>query len=149
MTTAEVTKPGRGGARGPRTFKESPTSRDRVIGESLAKKVKELTNRDLSVIDVLAVKFSISRWYEDPATKELMNNIEPQLKRAEAQKKKEKAEALLREAEAELGETESDEDSDDADDDATAAAAADGEDEDDDEGTDVFDEEDGKVSASF
>lgn len=147
MTTAEETKTaGRGGARGPRTFKESPTPRDRVIGESLAAKVKELTGRELSVIDTLAVKFSLSRWYEDPATKELLNNIEPQLKRAKAQEKKEKAEALLREAQAELGDAEADDDSDDADDATTAAAAADDEEEDE----DVFgDDDDEKVSASF
>lgn len=146
MTTAEVTKPGRGGARGPRTFKESPTPRDRVIGESLSAKVEELTGRKLSVIDTLAVKFSLSRWYEDPATKELLNNIEPQLKRAKAQEKKEKAEALLKEAEAELGDVEADEDSDDTDDEATAAAAAD---DDEDDGDDVFGDDDEKVSASF
>lgn len=147
MSTETVNAPtGRGGARGPRTFKDSPTPRDRVIGESLSAKVEELTGRKLSVIDTLAVKFSISRWYEDPATKELMNNIEPQLKRAKAQEKKEKAEALLAEATAELGDVDSDEDSDDADDDLTAEAASDEEDEDD----DVFgDDDDEKVSASF
>ena len=151
MTTTETeTKTsGRGGARGPRTFKESPTARDRVIGESLAKKVKELTNRDISTIDVLAVKFTISRWYEDPATKELMNDMDSQLKRAKAQEKKEKAQKLLEEAEDELGSIESDEDSDDADDSDTAEAAAAGDDEDDD--SDVFGDEDDdeKVSASF
>ena len=146
MTTTETTKTsGRGGARGPRTFKESPTPRDRVIGESLSKKVKELTGRDVSLLDTLAVKFSLSRWYEDPATKELLNDMDSQLKRAKAQEKREKAQKLLEEAEAELGDVEADEESDD-DEDGAASAAADT-DEDDDE--DVFDDDDDKVSASF
>lgn len=141
--TETVEKTGRGGARGPRTFKESPTARDRVISESLAAKVKELTGLDVSPQDARAVKFSLSRWYEDPATKELMNNMDSQLKRAKAAEKKEKAEALLKEALAEMGEADEDEDSDD--DDSAAYAGNDTDDDSDDD--DVF--EDGKVSASF
>lgn len=144
MSTETVSK-GRGGARGPRTFKDSPTARDRVISESLAAKVKELTGKEIPAEDCRAVKFSLSRWYEADDTKELLNDMDSQLKRAKAQEKREKAQKLLEEAEAELGDVEADEDSDDASDEDTAAAAADDEDEDE----DVFDDSDEKVSASF
>ena len=148
MTETDVTeKPGRGGARGPRTFKETPTARDRVISESLAKKVKELTGLDVTPQDARAVKFSLSRWYEDPETKELLNNMDSQLKRAKAQEKKEKAEADLKAAMAELEGVDDEFDDDEGDDeDATAEAAAD-DDSDEEADDDVF--EDGKVSASF
>lgn len=155
MTTeTEAPKKTRGGARGPRSFKESPTVRDRVIGESIAKKAKELTGRDIDLIDVLAVKFTISRWYEDPATKDLMNDMDAQLKRAKAQEKREKAQKMLEEAELELDnitDDDADDESDDADDDETAAAAAAGDDdsEDEEDEDDYFDESDSKVSASF
>lgn len=141
MSTETIEKTGRGGTKGPRTFKATPTARDRVISESLASKVKELTGLVISPNHVRAVKFSLSRWYDDPATKELMNNMDSQLKRAKAQEKKEKAEELLREAQAELGDA--DEDDDDAAEDSAAAAASLDEDEDE----DVF--ADDKVSASF
>lgn len=152
MTTATTeTKSGRGGARGPRTFKDTPTPRDRVIGESLQAKVKELTGREISVIDVLAVKFSLSRWYEDPATKQLMNDMSEQLKRAEAQTKADKLKAELAKLEAELdsgefSDDDSEADEDDAEDESAYAAASDTEDEDDE---DVFGDEDDSVEASF
>ena len=146
MSTETEAKTGRGGARGPRTFKESPTARDRVIGESLAAKIKELTGRQIDVIDVLAVKFSLSRWYEDPATKTLMNDMTEQLKRAEAQGKADKLKAELKKLEAELDSGEfSDSEGDEDDEDESTYEASTSGDEDDDE--DVF--EDGKVSASF
>jgi hypothetical protein len=151
MTTeAEPKTSGRGGARGPRVFKETPTARDRVIGDSLAAKVKELTNRDVSLLDTLAVKFSLSRWYEDPATKDLLGNMDDQLKKANAQAKKEKAQKALDEAEAELEDLggEEDSDSDDSDEDATAAAAADDSDDEEEDVDDPFDDDE-KVSASF
>ena len=148
MSTETEAKPsGRGGARGPRSFKETPTSRDRVIGESLAGKVKELTGRDVSLLDTLAVKFSLSRWYEDPDTKSLLSNMDTQLKRAKVLEKKEKAEKELREALAELGEVEEDEDSDDADDDLTAEAASD--EDSDEDSDDLFDDDNEQVSATF
>lgn len=140
MSTETTEKTGRGGTKGPRTFKTTPTPRDRVISESLAAKVKELTGLEIPPNHVRAVKFSLSRWYDDPATKELMKNMDSQLKRAKAQEKKEKAEELLREAQSELGDADDDDDS--ADEEA-AAASFDDEDEDD----DVFDDD--KVSASF
>lgn len=144
MTSTETeAKPGRGGARGPRVFKDVPTDRDRVIGTSLAAKAKELTGRDISLLDVLAVKFSLSRWYEDPATKDLLNNMDNQLKKATAQRKAEKARKDLEEAEKELGDIDED-DSDDADDELTAEAADEG-----DEDEDVFDDDTEKVSADF
>jgi hypothetical protein len=152
MTTeAEPKTSGRGGARGPRVFKETPTARDRVIGDSLAAKVKELTNRDVSLLDTLAVKFSLSRWYEDPATKDLLGNMDDQLKKANAQAKKEKAQKALDEAEAELEDLGGEEDSEDgSEDEATAAAAedSDGEEEEDVDVDDPFDDDE-KVSASF
>lgn len=155
MSVETTEKTGRGGARGPRQFymlKENPservpTDRDRVIGESIRKKAKEVTGQDISLVDVLAVKFTLSRWYEDPATKELLNDMDSQLKRAKAQAKREKAEALLREAEKELEEVSSDDDSDD--DEAGTAEAADETEDDEDDEDDAFDDEDDKVSATF
>ena len=147
MSVETAEKTGRGGARGPRTFKDSPTPRDRVISESLASKVAELTGKSISAEDCRAVKFALSRWYEDPATKALLNDMDSQLKRAKAQEKAEKARKLLAEAEAEMGDIsdEDDEDSDDASeaDDLESAHAGDDEDE------DLFDEADDSVSASF
>lgn len=157
MTTTEAPKTSgrRGGAPGPRVFyalKENPsdrvpTDRDRVIGESIRKKAKEVTGQDISLIDVLAVKFTLSRWYEDPATKDLLNDMDSQLKRAKAQAKREKAQKLLEEAEKELGDVQDDDDSDDSDEDTTSEASSAGDD--DDEDDDVFDDDDDKVSASF
>lgn len=151
MTTAATeTKAGPGG-KGPRTYKDKPTARERVLTESLAKKVKELTGRDVSAETARAVRWTISRWYEDPATKELMTNMDAQLKRAKAQEKFEKAQAALKEAQAELGDVDEDDDGEDFDETADDSAsqdddADDDEDEDDDE--DLFDDEK-TVSASF
>ena len=66
MTTAttETKAGGRGGARGPRTYKDKPTDRERVLTESLSKKVKELTGRDVSPETCRAVRWTFSRWYE-------------------------------------------------------------------------------------
>ncbi len=145
-------KKGRGRS-GPLPFRETPTPRDRVVGESLAKKTLETTGRTISMMDCLAVKWALTRWYDDPETKALLKNMDSQMKRAKAQEKAEAARKLLLEAEAELGDIESDLDSDDAseDEDIEAAAAGDDDsDEDSDEDLDeddLFDEE--KVSTTF
>lgn len=129
------------GARGPRVYQDKPTLRERVLCESLAKKVKELTGREVSTETARAFRFTYSRWYADPATRELMQGMSSQIKRAKAQEKREKALAELREAEAELGDVESDiEDDDETDEDTNFD-----DDEDDDE--DVFDSD--KVKTSF
>ncbi|AEK07512.1 hypothetical protein PBI_ROPE_68 [Mycobacterium phage Rope] len=149
MTVETTEKTGRGGARGPRVFKDTPTPRDRVISESLADKVKELTGKTISPEDCRAVKFSLSRWYEDPATKELLNDMDAQLKKAKAKEKAEKARKLLEEAQRELEDAEEDDDSDDASDEDTQAAAADEDDEDDEDSLFDDEDEDDKVSATF
>ena len=82
--------------RGPRTYKPRPTPRERVITESLAAKVKELTGRDVSAETCRAVKWSLSRWYEDPATKTLLSDMDSQLKKARAQAKLDKLRLLER-----------------------------------------------------
>ena len=150
MTTdATEAKAGPGG-KGPRTYKDKPTARERVLTESLAKKVKELTGRDVTAETARAVRWTISRWYEDPETKELMTNMDAQLKRAKAQEKFEKAQAALREAQAELGDTDDeDEDGEDYDVSVDVSDSDDEDDSDDDEDDDIFDESDKKVSASF
>ena len=150
MTTATTeTKSGPGG-KGPRTYKDKPTARERVLTESLAKKVKELTGRDVSSETARAVRWTISRWYEDPETKELMTNMDAQLKRAKAQEKFEKAQAALKEAQAELGDVDDDDDGEDFDASVDDSAAEDDEDEDEDsDDEDLFDDDDKKVSASF
>lgn len=130
--------------RGPRTYKASPTPRDRVITESLAAKVKELTGRDVSAETCRAVKWSLSRWYEDPATKTLLSDMDSQLKKAKAQEKLDKLQAALKEAEAELNDVVAEEDSADDDDEDGEYNGID----DDEDDEDVF-SEDGKVSASF
>ena len=131
--------------RGPRTYKPRPTPRERVITESLAAKVKELTGRDVSAETCRAVKWSLSRWYEDPATKTLLSDMDSQLKKAKAQEKLDKLQAALKEAEAELNDVAAEEDSDEDSDDVGEYNGIDDEEEDDD---DVFSEDD-KVSASF
>ena len=132
--------------RGPRTYKATPTDRDRVITGSLASKVKELTGRDVSAETCRAVKWTLSRWYEDPATKVLLSDMDSQLKKARAQAKLDKLQEALKEAEAELNDVVSEDDSeDDNDDDEGIEASLD---DTDDEDEDVF-SEDGKVSASF
>lgn len=131
--------------RGPRTYKPRPTPRERVITESLAAKVKELTGRDVSAETCRAVKWSLSRWYEDPATKTLLSDMDSQLKKAKAQEKLDKLQAALKEAEAELNDVAAEEDSDEDSDDEGEYNGIDDEEEDDD---DVFSEDD-KVSASF
>lgn len=135
-----------GKTRGPRTYKSMPTPRERVITGSLAAKVKELTGREVSAETCRAVKWTLSRWYEDPATKTLLSDMDAQLKKAKAQEKLDKLEAALREAKEELNDVESDDDSGDDDDDgSTYEASLDDTDEDED---DIF-ASDSKVSASF
>lgn len=152
MTTAttETKSGGRGGARGPRTYKDKPTDRERVLTTSLSEKVKELTGRDVSPETCRAVRWTFSRWYEDPKTKELFENMDAELKRAKAQAKYEAAQAALKEAQAELGDVDldSDDDTDDASFEESEGDSADEADDDEDEDEDVFDS-DSKVSASF
>jgi hypothetical protein len=143
MTTETAT--GKARASGPRTYKGSPTPRERVLTESLASKVKELTGRDVSPETVRAVRWTTSRWYEAPETRKLFEDMDVQIKRAKAQEKREKAQALLREAESELGDFDDEEDSE-SDDDTYEDVGSDDVDEEEDE--DVFDETE-KVSASF
>lgn len=151
-TTTETAK-GTPGGKGPRKYKDKPTDRERVLCESLAKKVKELTGRDVSPETVRAVRWSTSRWYEDPATKELMGNMDLQLKKAKAQAKFEAAQAALKEAQAELGDVDEDDDSEEVEEstDATSSDEEDAEDDgdDDDDDDDMFADSDSKVSASF
>lgn len=154
MTTATTeTKPGRrGGARGPRTYKDKPTDRERVLTESLSRKVKELTGRDVSPETCRAVRWTFSRWYEDPETKQLFENMDAELKRAKAKAKYEAAQAALKEAQAELGDLElelgeSNDDEDDGLSESEGDADEDDEDDDDDDDEDAFDDD--KVSASF
>lgn len=151
MTTATTETKGPGGAKGPRVWKDKPTDRERVICGSLAETIKELTGRDVSPETVRAVRWSTSRWY-DSVGKDLMQNMDGQLKRAKAQAKFEAAQQALKEAQAELGDY--DEDADEAASDETDAfdevseADSDDSDDDADDDDDVFDE--GKsVSASF
>lgn len=126
-----------------RQYKPTPTPRERVITNSLAAKVKELTGREVSPETCRAVKWALGRWYDDPATKALLSDMDTQLKKARAQEKLDKLQAALREAEEELNDVESDEDSDD-DDDGSNSNFDDLEDDED----DVFADGD-KVSASF
>jgi len=153
MTTAESTEATtgtRGGSRGPRVYKSTPTPRERVLSESLARKVKEVTGREVSAETVRAVRWSFSRWYDDPATKQLMNDMDSELKKAKAREKYEKAQAALREAQAELGDIDDDEEDSDGSFDATdedEEEDADEDDSDDEDDDDVFDDD--KVSASF
>ena len=130
--------------RGPRVYKSTPTPRERVITGSLAAKVKELTGREVSAETCRAVKWSLSRWYEDPATKTLLQDMDSQLKKAKAQEKLDKLQAALKEAEEELNDVESEDDSDDDDDSYSASLESDDEDDED----DIF-AEGKKVSASF
>lgn len=152
MTTAttETKSTGRGGARGPRTYKDKPTDRERVLTESLSKKVKELTGRDVSPETCRAVRWTFSRWYDDPETKQLFENMDAELKRAKAKAKYEAAQAALKEAQAELGDLEGEEDDeDDGSFDATEGDSDDSdEDESDDDAEDMFGDDE-KVSASF
>ena len=132
-------------SRGPRTYKTMPTPRDRVITDSLAAKVKELTGREVSSETCRAVKWTLSRWYEDPATKTLLSDMDSQLKKAKAQEKLDKLQAALKEAEEELNDVVSEEDSDEDSEDGSYEASLDDDDEDED---DVF-ATGKKVSASF
>lgn len=132
-------------SRGPRTYKSMPTPRDRVITASLADKVKELTGREVSAETCRAVKWTLSRWYEDPATKTLLSDMDSQLKKAKAQEKLDKLQAALKEAEEELNDVVSEEDSDDDGEDGAYEASLDDDDDDED---DVF-AGGKKVSASF
>lgn len=134
---------GTNGAKRIRNYKATPTARERVVTNSLAAKVKELTGREVSPETCRAVKWSLSRWYDDPATKALLNDMDSQLKKARAQEKLDKLQAALREAEEELNDVASDEDSDDDDDGSNSNF-----DEIDDDDDDVFADGD-KVSASF
>lgn len=142
---SEETKARKPRVSGPRVYKK-PTPRERVLAESLAAKVKELTGRDVSVETVHAVRWCFSRWSEDPATKQLREDMDVQLKRAKAQEKREKALAALREAETELQDVDSDSDEDEDEDIYDESEDESDEDEDEDE-DDVFADE--KVSTSF
>jgi len=148
MTTAATETETKTRASGPRVWKDTPTNRERVICESLAKSINELTGKDVDAETVRAVRFSTSRWY-DSVGKDLMQNMGDQLKRAEAQSKLEKLQKALREAEAELNTYDSDGDSDE--DDNFNDVDSDEDEEDEDDGEDLFadDDDEKKVSASF
>jgi hypothetical protein len=148
MTTATMEsteKSGRGGSRGPRVYKK-PTPRERVLAESLAKKVKELTGRDVSVETVHAIRWCFSRWSEDPETKKLREDMDSQLKRQKALEKRQKALDALKEAEAELEDVEDEGDLDEED---VYGESVDDTDEDDSDDEDDAFGDDEKVSASF
>ena len=144
MSTETTEKAGRGGSRGPRTYKK-PTPRERVLADSLAAFVKDSTGRDVSTDTVHAVRWCFSRWAEDPATKQLRDDMDNQLKRQKAIDKKQKALAALKEAEADLLDVDDIEESDEEDIYGDTAEDSAEEEEDD----ELFEDDDEKVSTSF
>lgn len=146
----------RGGPRGPRTWKDKPTPRERVMTQSLAAYIKSETGVSVSSETVRAVRFCLPKWNTSDETGKLRQNMDRKLERAKLQDKREKALAMLREAESELekyagaseldeSDSEEDEDEDETED---VAEYEDDVDENDDE-EDVFGDGGEKVSAQF
>ena len=150
MSETNETEAGTAKTRGPRTFKPGATPRQRVLSESLAKFIKKNTGVDVSWRTVWAVRWSLSRWAEDPETKQLRDDMDENLKLAKLKERREKAMAILAETDSEFkelqqaaGEASEDEESDED---------YDGEDEandDDDDDDDLFAESDSSVSSQF
>lgn len=133
-TAVPEKKKRRGGPRGERKWRPKPTSRERVLNQSLADAIKEITGREVSPETVRAVRFTLPKWNISDDTKALRQNMDTKLAKAKLQDKREKALEMLREAESELSKFDSsgdlDEDEDDEDEE-DAEDADDSEDEDD------------------
>lgn len=141
------TKPKRGGPRGERPWRDKPTARERVMNQSLAEAIKEVTGRDVSPETIRAVRFTITKWSTSDEVKKLRENMDKKLAKAKLQDKREKALEQLREAESELSkydDPEGDEDEDEDEEDEISY-----EDESDDESEDDPFGSDEKVSESF
>ena len=140
----------RGGPRGERKWRTKPTSRERVLNQSLAEAIKEVTGRDVSPETVRAVRFTLPKWNTSDETKALRQNMDTKLAKAKLQDKREKALEMLREAESELskfdssGDLEEDDDEDEEDDEDTDDDSDDEDDEDDPFAEDESDDEDGE-----
>lgn len=144
----------RGGPRGERPWRDSPTPRERVLTQSLADYVASETGREVSPETVRAVRFCLPKWGNSDETKKLRDNMDRKLAKAKLQDKREKALAILREAESELAKYEGTADLDDEDEDTDEDSVAEYDD-DSDDGTDddedIFNESSSgdKVTASF
>lgn len=111
----------RGGPRGERAWRDSPTARERVLTQDLADYVARETGRDVSPETVRAIRWALPKWSNSEETKKLRENMDRKLEKAKIQDKREKALALLKEAESELAKYSGaadldDEDEDDEDD---------------------------------
>lgn len=142
----------RGGQRGERPWRDRPTARERVMTGSLAEYVKSETGKDVSPETVRAVRFCLPKWSNDPATKQLRENMDAKLEKAKLQDKRQKALDMLKEAESELKKYDSagdlddeDEDEEDEDEDESADYS---DDSDDDDSDNVFGDDE-KVTADF
>jgi hypothetical protein len=163
-TTTEASENGkgkRGGPRGPRPWKDTPTKREDVLGRDLAKYIKRETGRDVSPETIRAVRYCLPKWNTSEETKSLREDMDKKIDIKKLNDKRKKALEMLREAKSELmakygkdidlGELEEDEE--DIEDDSDVEDVDDSTDEDEDE-DDVFGDESetdsgGKVSASF
>ena len=139
----------RGGPRGPRKWRDKPTSRERVLTQNLADYVKTETGRDVSPETVRAIRFCLPKWNTSEETVKLRENMDRDLARAKLQDKREKALAALREAEAELKDLVTEDDPEDDEDDDDTSDSAEYEDDAEDSDDDPFGDSNEKVSATF
>jgi hypothetical protein len=133
----------RGGPRGDRPWRDKPTPRERVLNQSLADFIKEVTGKDVSPETIRAVRFGLPKWSKLDSTTTLRENMDKKLEKAKLQDRREKALAQLKELDSELskfsGEGDTDDDDDDDDDDTEEVEDSD---------DDPFDEDD-DVSDEF
>lgn len=137
------------GPRGPRTWKDKPTQREQVMGESLRDAIKAETGHDVDLEVIRAVRFTLPKWLKSDEFKSKKNNITELLEQQKLKNKANKALQALAEVKAAGIDIEGlegfDFDDTDEDDDDDYDESEELDEEEDDEEEDVFSESNGTV----
>ena len=79
------------GPRGPRTWKDKPTQREQVMGESLQEAIKAETGHDVDLEVIRAVRFTLPKWLKSEEFQNKKNNIADLLEKQKLKNKANKA----------------------------------------------------------